>query len=135
MNYSFLLKTKTGNKWSRIGIHRRAGVAVPLFSIYSADNQGIGSFDDIKILIDWCNEAGMTILQLLPLNEVGNDFSPYNSISSFAIDPMYLSVNKLSADYEIGARGIAPLSVAKGHRVDYAVKSHKLKFLWYLYQK
>lgn len=35
------------------------------------------------------------MIQLLPLNELGNDNAPYNSVSSFAIEPMYISLRKL----------------------------------------
>jgi len=94
-SYDRLLQSRTGEKWNRIGINKRAGVCVPLFSVYSSKSIGTGEFPDIRLLIDWCKKSGLTILQLLPLNELGYDFSPYNAISTFALEPMYLSLLKL----------------------------------------
>lgn len=136
--YAELFKTPTGDKWKRIGVRRRAGAAVPLFSIYSENSVGIGDFDDLKLLIDWCKEAGLTILQLLPLNEVGNDFSPYNAISSFAIDPMYISLPSLFAEY--GVKDYSSLRrIRKRYRnvprVDYRVKQEKINILRKSFQK
>jgi len=96
LDNSFLLNTRTGDKWQRIGTNKRAGIAVPLFSVYSSASCGIGDFNDLKLLVDWCSDCGFTILQLLPLNDVGSDFAPYSSVSTFAIDPMYISFNLLT---------------------------------------
>ena len=93
--YQFFLKTPSGQKWERLGLKRRSGVCVPLFSVYSKKSIGIGELPDLKLLVDWCVETGMSILQLLPMNDVGFDFRPYDAQSSFAIDPMYLSLADL----------------------------------------
>ncbi|MDZ4711919.1 MAG: 4-alpha-glucanotransferase [bacterium] len=95
MDYTSLLSSASSEKWKRIGISRRAGVALPLFSIYSKNSVGIGEIPDLRGLIDWCEQTGLSIIQLLPLNEVGYDFAPYNAISTFAIEPSYLSIKRL----------------------------------------
>lgn len=138
-NYSFLLRTPTKDKWKKIGIRRRAGVAVPLFSIYSGQSIGIGDINDLKILIDWCKETGLTILQLLPLYEVGYDFSPYAPISSFAIEPMYISLVSLSEEYGLSSLQSKLKNLSKKFnnrtgRVDYRIKNEKLKILKNIYQ-
>ena len=76
------------NNWQEVGRKRRAGIAVPLFSVYSRKSIGIGDLDDLKLLVDLCRKTGGSILQLLPMNEVGATFCPYDSISSFALEPM-----------------------------------------------
>ena len=43
--------------------------------------------------IDRCAANGIGFLQLLPLNETGGDDSPYNAISSVALEPLYLSMD------------------------------------------
>jgi len=43
-------------------------------------------------MIDWCKSLGFDCLQLLPLNDTGFDPSPYNPLSSSALDPIYLSL-------------------------------------------
>ena len=74
---------------------RRAGVATPLFSVYSKKSIGIGEIPDLELLVDWCVKTGISILQLLPLNDAGFNFTPYDACSSLALDPMYLSLQKL----------------------------------------
>lgn len=91
----YLKKSASADKWKRIGIERRAGVVVPLFSIYSKRSVGIGDFQDLKLLIDWASQTGNSIIQLLPMNEVGATFCPYDSVSSFALEPMYISLDKI----------------------------------------
>jgi len=133
INYDWLLKTRTGEKWNKLGVQRRAGVCVPLFSVYSDKSMGTGEIPDIRLLIDWCRLAGLSVLQLLPLNELGYDFSPYNSISTFALEPMYLSLSKL-VDVELKpfSKAISDLSAKYspgGDRINPEVKNAKIEML------
>ena len=82
-------------KWTRIGLQKRAGLVVPLFSVYSKNSLGIGDLKDLRLVIDFCKKSGNSILQLLPMNEVGQIFCPYDSMSSFALEPMYISIEGL----------------------------------------
>lgn len=133
MEYSSLLNLKTGAKWKTIGVEKRTGVAFPLFSIYSKSSIGIGEIPDIRLMIDWCVKTGKSIIQLLPLNEVGYDFSPYNSISTFALEPMYLSLKKLrKVNLKPFLKEIRELkkSFPKNNiYVDYEIKNAKQKLL------
>jgi 4-alpha-glucanotransferase len=71
--------------------HRRsAGVLVPVFSLRREGGLGIGDVTSLKQLVDWAAETGLGFIQLLPINETGSDNSPYNAISSVAIDPLTL---------------------------------------------
>ena len=136
MNKLELLNSESGAKWKRIGINKRAGVVVPLFSVYSKESIGIGDLSDLKLLIDWCLETGNSILQLLPMNEMGHLFCPYDSESSFALEPSYVSlkgiagksyaekIEKLKKDFPSG----------RPH-VDYSLKKAKLNLLWEIYQQ
>jgi len=118
-------------KWERIGSVRRAGVLAPLFSIYSEDSIGIGDFADLKLLINWANQAANTIVQLLPLNEVGPLFCPYDSLSSFALEPMYLSLRPFA-----GKTGDLKKKFPAGKSyVDYGIKKAKLDLLREIYLK
>mgnify|MGYP001613254358 CR=1 FL=1 len=83
---------KDEEKRLRIGSERRAGALVPLFSIYSKRSVGIGDFEDLKLLIDWCASSGNSILQLLPMNDAGPTACPYDGVSSFALDPRRLTL-------------------------------------------
>jgi len=86
--YGIFLKSKTADKWERFGAKRRAGVLAPLFSLYSKNSTGIGEIPDIKLLADWCEKTGLSIIQLLPMNDSGFNFTPYDCQSTFALDPM-----------------------------------------------
>ena len=67
-----------------------AGVLVPLFALRGENDLGIGDLGALRELIDWIAEVGFTLVQLLPINETGADNSPYNAISSMAIEPTAL---------------------------------------------
>lgn len=132
-DYKPFLKSKCGKIWERVGSRRRAGVTVPLFSLYSGKSIGIGEAPDLKLLIDWCKKTGLSIIQLLPLNDVGFDFRPYDAQSSMALDPMYLSIEALAnCDLKLFAKDIKALHKqfpAGQGRVDYGIKKAKLELL------
>lgn len=48
---------------------RGAGVAVPMFSVRSEDDVGVGEFLDLKLLVDWSVDSGLHLVQLLPVND------------------------------------------------------------------
>jgi len=87
-----LLDTSSGNKWLAKGTHRRAGVLIPLFSVYSKKSFGAGDFADLKLVADWAEKSANSIIQLLPLNAMNHLLCPYDSLSSFALEPAYLSL-------------------------------------------
>src|SRR3954466_2980628 len=67
-----------------------AGVLAPLFALRRDDDLGIGDVAALREFIDWSNENGFKLVQLLPINETGGDNSPYNAISAMAIEPTTL---------------------------------------------
>ena len=67
-----------------------AGVLTPLFALRSEKGLGIGDVATLREFIVWAREIGFRVVQLLPINEVGRDNSPYNAISAMAIEPMTL---------------------------------------------
>ncbi|MBX7067654.1 MAG: 4-alpha-glucanotransferase [Parachlamydiales bacterium] len=89
---------KTDAHWERIGKRPHHGICVPLFSIHSKKSSGIGEFLDLIPLIDWCKEVGFDVIQLLPINDTGRDPSPYNPLSSCALNPIYLSLWELGIE-------------------------------------
>ncbi len=79
---------------------RGAGTAVPVFSLRSGEDFGVGDFFDLKKLADWAAETGQSLLQILPVNDTTmrgdrRDSYPYNANSSFALHPMYLRLSEL----------------------------------------
>ena len=66
-SYRFLMSTPTRKQWTRRGIKRRAGVAVPLFSIYSSSSIGIGYRSFGLTLIGGLTTATLLTLLVVPV--------------------------------------------------------------------
>ena len=74
-----------------------AGTAIPVFSLRSEDDFGVGEFYDLKKMVDWAAATGQSILQLLPINDTTmlhtwEDSYPYNPNSTFALHPQFLNL-------------------------------------------
>jgi 4-alpha-glucanotransferase len=69
---------------------RIAGILAPLFALRSENDLGIGDVGTLREFIEWARENGFRLVQMLPINEIGGDNSPYNAISSRAIEPTTL---------------------------------------------
>lgn len=69
---------------------RIAGVLAPLFALRTENDLGIGDLEGLRQFIDWSHRLGFRLVQLLPVNETGGDNSPYNAISSRALEPTTL---------------------------------------------
>ncbi|MEG2218389.1 MAG: 4-alpha-glucanotransferase [Muribaculaceae bacterium] len=77
-----------------------AGVAIPVFSLRSDDDFGVGDFYDLYKMIDWAVATGQNFLQILPINDTTmthswTDSYPYNANSTFALHPMFLRLNAI----------------------------------------
>src|SRR5687767_7766463 len=86
---------------------RFAGVAVPLFSLGGPpDDSGVGEFGDLAAFFEWAAAAGQSVVALLPLGELApGESSPYNALSTFALDPVHLTVQALP---ELSGAGVVP---------------------------
>jgi 4-alpha-glucanotransferase len=78
-----------------------AGIAVPVFSLRSANSFGVGEFNDIKLLVDWVSKTGLKLIQLLPVNDTSANFSmqdsyPYAAISAYALHPIYINLKQVA---------------------------------------
>ncbi len=74
---------------------RGAGTAIPVFSLRSEEDFGIGEFYDLKLLVDWAAATGQRVIQLLPINDTTmngtwEDSYPYNANSTFALHPQFI---------------------------------------------
>lgn len=77
-----------------------AGVAIPVFSLRSDSDFGVGDFYDLKLLVDWAAATGQKVIQILPINDTTmthtwRDCYPYNANSCFALHPMYLRLTEM----------------------------------------
>lgn len=78
-----------------------AGVAIPVFSLRTANSYGTGEFADIPKLVDWAKKVGLKLVQLLPVNDTTathtwTDSYPYAAISAFALHPLFLNLEKVA---------------------------------------
>lgn len=79
---------------------RGAGVAIPVFSLRSEEDSGVGDFYDLIKLVDWAVETGQKFIQILPVNDttmtgMWTDSYPYNANTINALHPMYLRLEAM----------------------------------------
>ena len=101
-----------------------AGILTPLSAIRGRHDIGIGDTETLVELAEWASKKGFRLIQILPVNETGNDNSPYNLISSIAYEPCTLAVNPrwlpdlTEADFK---------KITKAHGVD-SLREGKVKY-------
>lgn len=76
-------------------MQRHTGAVVPLSALYTKDCPLCGDFPALKDFADFCEMAGITLIQLLPVNDSGTQSSPYSGLSAFALHPMYIRISAL----------------------------------------
>ena len=78
-------------------LERKTGVLMPLFSLRRTGDAGIGDLAALEEWVDWAAAHGVGFLQLLPVNALGEDDtpSPYSAISSVALEPLYLTLERI----------------------------------------
>ncbi|MDO4999324.1 MAG: 4-alpha-glucanotransferase [Bacteroidales bacterium] len=86
-------------KFDRPGF-RGAGTAVPVFSLRTPADFGIGEFRDLRPLVDWAAATHQCVIQLLPVNDTTRkggwqDSYPYSPVSTFALHPLYMHLQDL----------------------------------------
>jgi len=128
-----LLATGLGPQWAKIGIKHHHGIDISLSSLHSEHSCGIGEFYDLVPLIDWCALVGLDVIQLLPLNDTGDDPSPFFAISAMALSPLYLSLDKLPGVDKASLTELKAMN--RLPRVPfYDVQTHKLLFLRHYFE-
>jgi 4-alpha-glucanotransferase len=81
---------------TRFHAGRHAGLLVPLFSLRSERSWGIGEIADLPKFAAWLQEAGLDLIQLLPVNEMAEgQHSPYSAMTAMAIDPIYIALDEV----------------------------------------
>ncbi len=91
----YLVNAAARPHWERIGVRRRFGLCVPLFSLRSERGCGVGDAADLADLCPWLAAAGIDVVQLLPINDAGIDGMPYSALSAFALDPIYIALDRI----------------------------------------
>ncbi len=135
-----LLTSIVAEGWRTVGVRNHHGINVFLNAIHSTKSCGIGEFLNLLPLIDWCKKIGMDIIQLLPLNDSYLDPSPYNAISSCALNPVFLTLDALPylEQHPQLKDAISHISATFNHlpRTDYTAVFHaKMQWLRGYYQE
>jgi 4-alpha-glucanotransferase len=118
-------------------VRRQSGVVVPLFSLASRRGWGIGEFGDLPPFARWAAEAGQSIVQILPIQEMPPiETSPYSAMTAMALDPIYLTMadvpdfNGLGAELALDGAEQAEVSrLRQLPRIEYA-SIRRLKEKW-----
>jgi 4-alpha-glucanotransferase len=119
-------------------MQRKAGVVLPLFSIRTGRDWGIGQLTDLTPCAQWVRRTGHRLLQILPPHELSaGETSPYGALTAFGIDPIYIDVEAIedldskAIAEALGTRGRSDLErVRAAARVDYrTVRALKFRAL------
>lgn len=120
------------------------GIAVPIFSLRTERDFGVGQFSDLKILAEFMHRSGMDVIQLLPVNDTTifmnwKDSSPYRAVSVFALHPIYLDLSPFLSELSASAQKKFAAEQAELNaltQVDYEkTLALKWKYVELLYQK
>ena len=123
---------------------RGSGVAIPVFSLKTEKSFGVGEFTDMNLLVDWCSNVGLKLIQVLPINDTTanhnwQDSYPYAAISAFALHPIYINLNAVTEKKNIQllkALESTRIELNKKEKVDYEevikVKTNYLKKIYSL---
>lgn len=102
-------------------MQRKAGVVLPLFSIRTRRDWGIGQITDLPACAVWVRRAGHRLLQILPPHELSmGETSPYGALTAFGIDPIYIGLDTLE---DLDARGVDEVLGDEGKRTLERVRS------------
>lgn len=97
-------------------LERSAGVLLHLTSL-----PGPGGIGDLgrpaHAMLNWLDRAGCGLWQFLPLTPIGRGWSPYQSRSSFAGNPLLISLEKLAEEGWLDPEDVA--SFPETARVDF----------------
>jgi 4-alpha-glucanotransferase len=74
---------------------RLTGTVVPVGALRTKESLGVGEFPDLAEFARFCGQAGIGLIQLLPVNDTGYESSPYSALTAFALHPLYLRLGDL----------------------------------------
>ncbi len=115
---------------------RQAGILLPITAIPS--KYGIGGFtNEAYEFVDFLKKAGQSYWQILPMGPTGFGDSPYQSFSSFAGNPYYISLDDLIEEGALTSEECESVDYGKDERqIDYKkIYDTRLKLLNKAYKR
>ncbi len=127
-------------RWASVttGKPKIAGVTLPLFSLRTERDWGIGEIGDLPACARVLRRCGFSVVQLLPPHELARgETSPYGARTGFGLDPIYATIDSLpdlepgEAERVIGEDGARERDALRAlEHVDYErVRSLKMRTL------
>ncbi len=115
-------------------LEKKTGTAVPVSALRAKNSLMCGEFLDLIPFADFCKKSGLSIIQILPVNDTGTESSPYSALSAFALHPIYISVCALPEFVSESGAAVKISALQKKHvsdkRFSYAeVRKEKLSLL------
>ncbi len=99
-------------------MNRGLGILTPIFSLPS--NYGIGTFGKASFeFVDFLEKSKVKYWQLLPLNPTSYGDSPYQSFSSFALNPYFIDLDILIEQGYLTKEDVKDLDNSLNRHVDY----------------
>lgn len=106
---------------------RVSGILLPLFSVRSRTDFGVGDFGGAKGLLAWMNAARQRVLMLLPLLPTAQgDSSPYSCRSAFGLNPLFIDLSQIDEFTEAG--GEASLSDDEREKLHAARTAPRIRY-------
>lgn len=119
------------------------GILLPLASMKTETDWGVGDFGSLIEWIDLLSDNGVKMVQILPLQETApHENCPYSAMTAFATDPVYTDISQVQ-DVAINEKAQQLMQslqadITSWHQAEkapfYQVKEAKLKVLWLGYQ-
>ncbi|MGZ3479937.1 MAG: 4-alpha-glucanotransferase [Myxococcaceae bacterium] len=106
---------------------RVSGVLLPLFSLRSRDDFGIGDFGAIPAWLRFLRSAGQRLWMTLPLLPTARgDVSPYATRSAFGLNPLFIHLESIPEYRDAG--GVSTLSEEERWLLEEARAAHRVKY-------
>jgi 4-alpha-glucanotransferase len=106
---------------------RLSGILLPLFSLRSASDFGIGDFGALPAFFTWMKAARQRLLMVLPLLPTApGDPSPYATRSAFGLNPLFIDLTRLPEWQALG--GESALSGEEQDRLAEARGAKRIRY-------
>ena len=105
---------------------RLSGVLLPVFSLRSRSDFGIGDFGALPSLFEWMHAARQRMLVMLPLlPTLPDDASPYATRSAIGLNPFFIDLSRVPEFDELGE---AALSEDERQNLERARTSPRIRY-------
>src|SRR6185503_9069971 len=106
---------------------RTSGILLPLFSLRTAGDFGMGDFGALSGLFSWMRAAHQKLLLLLPLLPTRpGDSSPYATRSAFGLNPLFINLNAVPELADLS--GVESLSLDERGKLETARNSRRVRY-------